>query len=316
MSGSLLVTAVQEIVRRLNDGDWVEFETDGGEPYYIVGHDAWMNDNAGMVGGRPSTKLRRRWTPSSLGDYTVRSGVAGATPAEEYLERARRRLENIGISGEQIDLFLAGDVSGFPYWELGAFGGERWEEFMTFVEAVVLVKTVQEARVLDSEDREIIERDLERIFLLELARKYPKIVNRASRLAPLSFQDAQLEEASRCYLYGFWRATITLSATALDSALASRVNPAELKKTEEEQEEGGHFRALVSTAADAGLLGKRPRMGEEPQFAFSARFVFDKRNSVVHKQNLPDENLAFEVSDAARRVIEHLVDNDSNRSRE
>ena len=98
-----------------------------------------------------------------------------------------------------------------------------------------------------------------------------------------------------------------------------RPSPAELKKSEEklrQQEGGGYFRALVNTTADAGLLGKRPTIGQEPQFAYTARFVFEHRNSVVHKQKIPDTELAEQVFDAARRVIEYLVDNDSSRSRE
>lgn len=313
MSRNLLAPVVQEIVHKLNNGDWGDFETAGGESYYVIGLDAWISE---LPGHAEAPKPRLRWAPSQLGEYTVRSGVASARPAEEYLERARRRIAEFGISRDQVDSLLAGDVSGLGKWELGDPQGERFEAFVSLLEAAALIRTTQGQRVPDSDERLIIERDRERIYLQELATKYPKIVDRSSRLEALSFRDAQLEEASRCYLYGFWRATIILSATALDTALASRVDADMLKRAEEEsrRQGGGYFTALVRAAANRGLLGEQPNIGEEPRFADAARFVFQQRNAVAHRQETAGSDAAERVFDAARRVIEHLVDRESPRA--
>ena len=53
-------------------------------------------------------------------------------------------------------------------------------------------------------------------WLEEFAERYPKAVKRATTLEWLPFSDPQLREASRCYLYGFFRATVLIAVAALE----------------------------------------------------------------------------------------------------
>lgn len=55
--------------------------------------------------------------------------------------------------------------------------------------------------------------------LKKLAERYPKVVKRASDFDWLSFSDLQVWEASRCYLYGFFRAAVLVAASALEDRL-------------------------------------------------------------------------------------------------
>jgi hypothetical protein len=307
-----LVSALRDISRKLVDGDWTEISTRNGKSYYVIGSEAREEDLPAWQGETRQADKRRPWRPSPHGEYVVRSGVAAAKPAELYLMKAQERLEKLGITEAQIRRVLDGNLAEVADWRLVDLGSETWSAFMGFLEALLLVRTARGERSLDDEERREVERDRERIYLLEIAQRYGKLVEQSAKLAPLSFRDAQLEEASRCYLYGFSRAAIVLSATALDSALAKRVAPSELRNQEVEAREkgGGYFVALIEAAVESKLLGQRPRVGELPAHAVAARMVFDNRNAVVHKGLTPDRELSERVLDGARGVIEHLVEND------
>lgn len=58
-----------------------------------------------------------------------------------------------------------------------------------------------------------------KLCLREVVRKYSKIVDKWEQLDPLPFDDPQLEEASKAYLYGFYRSSVVLSASALEKHL-------------------------------------------------------------------------------------------------
>lgn len=64
----------------------------------------------------------------------------------------------------------------------------------------------------DFEDEAEVDAAKEKMCLREICRKYEKIVDRWEKLEPLP-----LEEATRCNLYGFLRATVLLSASALEN---------------------------------------------------------------------------------------------------
>ena len=91
----------------------------------------------------------------------------------------------------------------------------------------------------------------------ELSNRYPKIVDRSEQLEPISPSDTQLEEASRCYLYGFYRASIVLSATALESYL----NP------EGEWVVNGFYEHVVQKAVAKGMI--------DESLGFAAKDVFN-----------------------------------------
>lgn len=59
----------------------------------------------------------------------------------------------------------------------------------------------------------------EKSCLKQLTNKYSKIVDRWEQLQHLPFDDPQLEEVSRTFLYGFYRASVMLCASAVETQL-------------------------------------------------------------------------------------------------
>lgn len=144
---------------------------------------------------------------------------------------------------------------------------------------------------------------------------FPALVKRAGPLSPLPFQDAQLNEASRCYLYGFFRAAIVLSATALEVHLREAIGRTgmdqvkrHLRGADETLRARGFYRLLVEQADSQDLLGPRERMGEQPLFAQYSIEIFKERNNTAHEGYEPSAKKAGELVDMARRVIDFIED--------
>jgi len=104
-------------------------------------------------------------------------------------------------------------------------------------------------------------------LLARVARKYGKIVDRWEQLDPLPFDDPQLEEASKAYLYGFYRSGVVLSASALEAVLS---RPLVTKRNE----------------ATRTRRGRRGLIGYELGVNSTGKAVFRFRNRVVHDVTL------------------------------
>lgn len=135
---------------------------------------------------------------------------------------------------------------------------------------------------------------IEAKYLRELAEKYPGVVERASRLDPLTYSDPQLAEACRCFLYGFYRATIVLSAVAVETALKANTTQGLPAK--------GMYAALVNAVFGPG--GSR---GDDRAQAGLLIDLFKTRNDVVHDEKEPDEYAARAILEQARAAIGRLV---------
>lgn len=211
-----LAETVEDIADKIIVGDWFTSESDdGSRSFYVIGAAAYWDDV--QSGGRFTTCLV---APGSkvgpLADHTVRSQVACGR-AQEYLKRERKRLEHAGVSSSVIDRFISGDIDDFA---------ALFPESMTPEDALELISPFLEAlRVsrgpvqLDDEEAQDVAAAREKLCLRELARKYGKIVNRWEQLDPLPFDNPQSEEASKAYLYGFYRSSVVLSASALEGHL-------------------------------------------------------------------------------------------------
>jgi hypothetical protein len=129
----------------------------------------------------------------------------------------------------------------------------------------------------------------EKRCLQEVNTIYGKMVDRLGQFDRLSFEDSQLQEASRCYLYGFFRACVILSAAALETHLKriTKINYSEL-----------YYNALVSKAVEMQKL-------DDAHAAF-ATLVFNERREVAHYNKAPDADKAAEVLDSAREVLSIL----------
>ena len=241
----------------------------------------------------------------------MRSQVASAQPTDTFVESTFRRLKELGVSEEQLDAARRGDFGDFSGVDWNTPETEKWFALNDLFAALDLPRLEQDGLQLDPDSVEghIFEQYPARHYLTELSQIYPKLLKRLAKLDPLQFSDPQLGEASRCYIYGFWRATVVLSATALDSNLLRRVDRDVFEKRKQwSSKKGKYFPLLVEQAVADNLLGQPAIAGQKTVYTEFANFVFTKRNAVVHKGLDTDRATAYDVLNKARGVIEYLED--------
>ena len=78
--------------------------------------------------------------------------------------------------------------------------------------------------------RDILEWDLDDCLSRVMVSEVPRMVSRALQLEPMSIErspgadeNAYLREATRCYLYGLFNASVALSRSALEQVLSSKI---------------------------------------------------------------------------------------------
>lgn len=86
---------------------------------------------------------------------------------------------------------------------------------------------VLELEISETEKRAQLDVAVQKIYLRELAQLYKRVVDRAGPLEARTFSDPQLNEASRCYLYGFFRATAVLCGATLEQNLKDAITNSE-----------------------------------------------------------------------------------------
>lgn len=90
---------------------------------------------------------------------------------------------------------------------------------LTVLEAVLTERTRQGHIFVSESDRPGLRRALEARFLQELTEAVSEGCEACHRVRLALVQGSPLREASRCYLYGFFRVAILLAAAALESRL-------------------------------------------------------------------------------------------------
>jgi len=168
----------------------------------------------------------------------VHAQVALRRPGDYYLRRARKQLESTGIASGEIDHFLelferGDDFSPVvPPWQINQ--PVRFDAFLDVLRALALRRGASvDDLATESERRDAVDAALEKVYLDELSRLFQSLVARARPLEQLEFDDAQLNEASRCFLYGFFRGAVILSASALESNLRIAVGPSGVKRVDQ-----------------------------------------------------------------------------------
>jgi len=293
--GPGLPEVLSELVERLIADDWSRFSAqDGGSFYYVVGAKAHIDSLSGK------TKLEvvefpRPNEPSPIGEWYVRSQTAEKQP--NYLQKARRRIEALGGPPEAIDDFLKrwssdGDckLTGWQ-WTPAVSVQERADALLQLMEAVSISRYVHKDLSMDRDDLREAELARQKLYLREIASKYFRLADRGGALDPVTFDDQQLEEASKCFLYGFYRATIVLSAAAVEKHLKDATGKDWINQYSE----------LIDFAYFAGMLAKK-----RSDLADPAARLFQKRNEVVHKGWNPAEDDAGELLGIAKTLIDHL----------
>lgn len=306
-----LPTVVQELASLLDSDDWARRSTaDEKAFYYILGMKALTADQQGEQSFETeSVPLPRSVKPPR--DAEVHAQVATVKSPAHYVTRSMARLEASGVDVKVISTFVAGLRGGDVNWAslAGKFsfspGSESLAAFCDLLRAVTMELRLPEPEpVSEAEKRQELEVAVEKVYLGELSGLYESLLRRAGSLEALTFSDPLLNEASRSYLYGFFRATVLLSSTALETCLREAIGSTGLDRVRSTpKDKEGFYRKLVKEAVDCGVLGRRVHMGQEPVLAIYSAEIFKLRNRVAHEGYEPQSAEAVELLTKARQVI-------------
>lgn len=286
-----LPDVVWDIVQRLVNDDWARLSSeDGTDTYYVLGAEAWLNETENTH--TYDVEFRARKQPSELGKYLMQSQVAAPVSGDEHVRRAGLRLQATGVDLDKVLVFLRSRTADSvePLAEQ-PLSDDMIFALADYLEAVLAARVVKGELPLDADLQEQASLAREKLYLHEMAQRYKKAVKRSATLDHLDFADPRLEEASRAYLYGFYRAAIVLAAASLESHLKRVLRVAEVKS----------YKSLTEDAWKAGFLG------QDRALVKAAEAVFVQRNSVVHKEGTPRKDDAERTLDLARSAVAHLV---------
>jgi hypothetical protein len=287
-----LLPVFKEIAEKLLRDDWSRISTpDGDQAYYIVGSQAQYADFNGQADfSRCDFPLPVPLGPIS--ESVVRSQVAdNKTSFQDHLNEARKQMEKAGLAPASIDRLIQGNLEVLYDWMPNAKipVQERMKLISNLAVAVKFsradVSAIERAVREDSEVR--ITR--EKLCLRQMAGKYPKMVDRWEQLETLSFTDPQLLEASNTFLYGFYRASIVLCASAVETQLRRIC-----------RSDRDTAAALLSAARQNKMLSR--------ENADHCRDLFQIRNSVVHDGREPSSDNAKLALVVARMLVATLRD--------
>jgi hypothetical protein len=193
------------------------------------------------------------------------------------------------LEGKAIDRFLAGEDDLRDWkWHHEVTAGERDRLLLNFLQATRLDFPDAGSLELDTDEEAEARIEREKTCLHELAKKYQKIVDRWEQLTRLPFDDPQIEEATRTFLYGFYRATVVLCASAVET---------QLKRISSAPEPATVFE-LIKFAKENKLIQNR--------IAGNAEDLFRYRNRVAHDNREPEHAKAKEILVFARLLVEEL----------
>ena len=124
--------------------------------------------------------------------------------------------------------------------------------------------------------RDVLEHFLDDCLSRLLVAEIPRMVSRALQLEPVLIEQSPhadenpyLREATRCYLYGLFNASVALSRSALEQAFSSKI-PKLLQAAGEDT-----LLTRINTARSSILK-------QEPQICDRAHEVRKKANDIVH----------------------------------
>jgi hypothetical protein len=283
-----VVQLFEEIVNMILVDDWGSFSSEKEEKYYIFGLDGFYRDKGVPLSDECSADKSAKLHFAPRMEKHARSLIAA--PQLDYLMVATNRLKAVGIINEitekEIVRFLQ-EYSDDDEW-LNSHSPDQSEAIWHFYDALNTHRTNAADQIKRINDLGIWEvRD--KYFLKEISEKYKKLLKRLSRLDPLEFSNPQLKEATYCWLYGFFRATIILSAIALEEAIkkATKINHFD------------SYEQLVNYAMRSENL-----TSDEANFA---GIVFSNRTRVVHHNYQPSADDAVNTLAMVRGILAGLL---------
>jgi hypothetical protein len=293
-----LTGVVKEIVSGLLDGDWTRYADDSGAHFYYVIRE---RDHALDIENHLSFNNLFILGVSEAGafeDWYVRAALA--EEPTDRLAKFRKRIVAAGIDPTFFDAVIAASRSANSQEEIRKVMDEWMPRFITdnldglnaLLEALRVDRIRQRQIFLSDSDRPSIREALEMRFLRELAERFPKVVKRASEFDWLSFSDPQVREASRCYLYGFFRAAVLVAASALEDRLKTVTGVEILER----------YDVLVDSAF--GVAGV---CGSDPAKALALKELFKLRNRIAHSGIEATQEDAARALDLVRETFESLA---------
>jgi hypothetical protein len=128
-----------------------------------------------------------------------------------------------------------------------------------------------------------------------ICKKYAKVVDQWAPLESLGVSDRPLlREATETYLFGFYRATVILSAAVVEDLLK--------QLTDTPLDERCKYPALVERAVKLGILNTRDQNALNDLLSF--------RNDVVHQNLTPSADQALAWLSQSRALVNTLIGND------
>ena len=301
-TGGFYVEVLDDVLAAIQNGDWRRGESvTKGERFYIFGWRCmemfdWFDHDLPSEGDVNQSLvadwLKKARSASAIPDYKTRILAEYDTFGPGLRQAADRFVDwwERGVP-ESADQFID-EASGFstPLVWAEVNGRCRVGLFRELGQAL----RVEQLRRTGEEppEGEDVSRQGQLLFLGEALTKVGKAVERSGDLEPLPFADPLLEEATRCYLYQFHRATVLLCASAIEAHLKQRAgNP-----TRKEVKDSGldYYQYLVERASLSA--GQRE----------DARRVFDVRNRVAHRGEDPGLQAAQACLAAARVLLQSL----------
>lgn len=282
----------KEMIERLRADDWARVSTEDEKYSYFVlgleGHTAEIERrgdfNVWEYGRLPAS------SPDELSPKARRYVQAQVARGKKPdLAPLRRRAERAGVPPAALDALEAGDKDQFRRL-VGDLSLEMLTPLHAFFEAVTGATESFDDFVPTKEERAEIEEAREKHYLQKLAKVFSRIVDRAEALEPLSVRDEGLYEATECYFFGFYRASVVMAASVVECHL-KRVAGAGRTET---------YGALIDAVVRSGALGA------ERAVIDAARAVFELRNEVVHEARPVDPQDARLILEHSRMLTEHL----------
>ena len=221
-----LCDVVKEITAALLDADWTRYKSEAGDRHYYVirERDHAVEVERGQAFDHMVVFARPE--QDKFWDWYIRAALAEEPP--DRLAAARKRVVQAGVDPKIFDETMKACAAAESVddlravvdpWVIRFVQNAQFDALIALMQAV-RIERVRHGHIFVSEaDRPELRQAVEARFLKELAERYPKVVKRATSFDWLSFSDPQLREAVRCYLYGFFRATILIAVAALEMRL-------------------------------------------------------------------------------------------------
>jgi hypothetical protein len=289
---------VKEIVGALVAGDWTRYADDSGDHFYYV-----IRERDRALETQEHRDFNNLFIlgvseAGAFEDWFIRAALA--EEPTDRLATMRKRIVAAGVDPQFLEAVIVASRSAHSQDEIRRVLDEWMPRFVTtdldglnaLLEALRIDRVRQRQIFVADSHRPAIRDALEMRFLRELAERFPKVVKRATEFDWLSFSDPQIREASRCYLYGFFRAAVLVSAAALEDRLKS-ITGIETLAT---------YDALVDSA-----FGVAGTSGFDPARALGLKELFKLRNRIAHSGAEATQEDAARALDLVRETFETLA---------